>query len=142
MAIEPPGELAREAARAVPWTMLSYGTGKALSLVSTVILARLLVPADFGLLAVAGIVIGAISVFTFVGLGSAVVVEQDMDRLQLSAALGFLGSMGVAAAAIGVLAAPLAGIAFDVPGATAVVAVTSAGLALSGVSSFFYELLQ
>src|SRR3954465_11715535 len=96
------GGLAREAARAVPWTMLNYATGKALSLVSTVILARLLVPADFGLLAVAGLFTGAISVFTYEGLGSAVVLEQDMDRSELAAALGFLTSVGFGGAILGV----------------------------------------
>src|SRR3954468_22818997 len=96
------GGLPDEAAGAVPWTMLNYATGKALSLVSTVILARLLVPADFGLLAVAGLLIGAISVFTYEGLGSAVVLEQDMDRAELATALGFLTSVGFAGAIVGV----------------------------------------
>src|SRR3954465_5277962 len=96
------GGLADEAAGAVPWTMLNYATGKAISLVSTVILARLLVPADFGLLAVAGLLVGAISVFTYEGLGSAVVLEQDMDRRQLGAALGFLTSVGFGGAILGV----------------------------------------
>lgn len=135
------GGLAREAARAVPWTMLNYATGKALGLVSTVILARLLVPADFGLLAVAGLFTGAISVFTYEGLGSAVVLEQDMERSELAAALGFLSVVGLVSAVLGVLVSPLAGALFDVDGATAVVAVSSVGLALSGVSSFYYGLV-
>src|SRR5947208_9119485 len=120
--------LAGEAARAVPWTMLNYATGKALSLISTVILARLLVPSDFGLLAVAGLLIGAISVFTYEGLGSAVVLEQDMDRSELAAALGFLSVVGLASAVLGVLVSPLPGVVFNVDGATAVVAVRSARL--------------
>ncbi|MFL5885663.1 MAG: lipopolysaccharide biosynthesis protein [Thermoleophilaceae bacterium] len=135
------GALAQEAARAVPWTMLNYATGKALSLISTIVLARLLVPSDFGLLAVAGLLIGAISVFTYEGLGSAVVIEQDMERRELSAALGFLTSVGFGGALLGVLLSPLVGVVFDVKGATGVVAATSAGLALSGVSSFYYGLV-
>src|SRR5205814_3766329 len=110
--------LAREAARAVPWNMLNYATGKALSLVSTVILARLLVPADFGLLAVAGLLTGAIAVFTYEGLGSALVLDQDMDRSELAAGLGFLTAVGIGSAVIGVLLSPLVGVVFDVKGAT------------------------
>src|SRR4051812_8586601 len=135
------GGLADEAARAVPWTMLNYATGKALSLVSTVILARLLVPADFGLLAVAGLLTGAIAVFTYEGLGSAVMLERDMDHSELAAALGFLIGVGVSSALIGVLASPLVGVVFDVDGATGVVAASSAGLALTGISSFYYSLV-
>jgi lipopolysaccharide exporter len=135
------GALAHQAARAVPWTMLNYATGKAISLISTVILARLLVPADFGLLAVAGLLMGAISVFTYEGLGSAVVLEQEMDRTELATALGFLTSVGVAGALIGVLLSPLVAAIFDVHGATGVVAATSGGLALSGISSFYYGMV-
>src|SRR4051794_22736484 len=135
-AVASQGGLATEAARAVPWTMLNYATAKALSLISTVVLARLLVPADFGLLAVAGLLIGAISVFTYEGLGSAVVLERDMDRAELATALGVLTGVGVGSALLGVLASPLVGLVFDVEGATGVVAATSAGLALAGVSGF------
>src|SRR4051794_28387047 len=135
------GGLADEAARAVPWTMLDYATGKALSLVTTAILARLLVPADFGLLAGAGLLTGAIAVFTYEGLGSAVMLERDMDHSELAAALGFLIGVGVSSALIGVLASPLVGVVFDVDGATGVVAALSAGLALTGISSFYYSLV-
>jgi lipopolysaccharide exporter len=141
-ALAPDGGIQQQATRAVPWTVLGYITSKGLSWVSTVILAHILVPADFGLIAIAGLVIGAISVFTYVGLGSAVVLEHDLDQDELAAGLGFLGAVGFAGAIAGALLAPLVALAFDVPGSTGVVAAASSILAFAGISGFYYGLLQ
>lgn len=39
--------------RGLPWTLLSYTGSRVVSVITTLVLARLVVPADFGLLALA-----------------------------------------------------------------------------------------
>jgi O-antigen/teichoic acid export membrane protein len=49
-----PGRLGRTAARAVLWNYLSFASGKLLVLVTMAVLARLLTPQDFGIVALGG----------------------------------------------------------------------------------------
>jgi PST family polysaccharide transporter len=60
--------------------MLSYATNKALTLATTLILARLLVPSDFGLLALASLAIGAIGLVNDLGMWGVLIVRQDFAR--------------------------------------------------------------
>ena len=106
--------------------MLGYAANKAITVVSTIALARLLAPVDFGLVAIAGLVIGAIALFTSAGFGNAVILRQDLDRQGLAAALGLMLAIGVGGTVIGVLAAPLVAQAFDAPAAEGVLAVSAA----------------
>jgi lipopolysaccharide exporter len=131
-----------QAARAVPWSMLGFGATKAVMFLSTIVLARILVPRDFGLIAIAGLVTGAISLLASGGLANALVLRQDLDRRGLAAAHGLMIALGLAGAAIGVLAAPLAARAFDVPGSQGVLAAIAALLAFFGIWSFYEALLR
>ncbi len=69
--------------RGARWTMLSYATNKTITLATTVILARLLVPADFGLLALASLAIGVIGLVNDLGMWGVLIVRQDFaERAQ------------------------------------------------------------
>ena len=66
-----------EARRGVPWALMSYVGGKFISILTTLVLARLLVPADFGLLALASIATNFLYWVADSGLSSAVIVRRD-----------------------------------------------------------------
>jgi len=64
--------------------MLSRITSRSLGLISTMILARILTPSDFGTVAIAMLVLSASLAFTEFGLKQAVIVIKDEDHKLLS----------------------------------------------------------
>jgi lipopolysaccharide exporter len=135
-------DLQRQAARAVPWTLISYAANKAVTVLTTIVLARLLTPRDFGLVAIATLIVGVVALFSRAGLGNALILRQEQDRLALATAFSIMLALGVAGAAICALAAPLLARAFDTPSADVVIAASAAALAYSGVAGFYEALLQ
>src|SRR3546814_3486762 len=88
---------------------------RCIGFVSTIIRARLLVPADFGLVAIAMALVAAVSVFGEFGLELALIQNQKAQRSHYDTAwtLGLLRGL-CAAAIIALLAEPLAAF-FDDP---------------------------
>jgi PST family polysaccharide transporter len=52
----------------------------------TIVLARLLVPSHFGTVALATVLTGFVSLFTYMGLGSALIQRKDIDETHMSTA--------------------------------------------------------
>ncbi|MBN2112627.1 MAG: lipopolysaccharide biosynthesis protein [Acidimicrobiia bacterium] len=75
---EPDGvALGRTAARAVLWNYLSFASGKLLVLATMVVLARLLTPQEFGIVAFATVAVNWLGVLKDLGLGGAVIQRRD-----------------------------------------------------------------
>jgi len=55
------------------WTMAMRATTRLTSLTSTVILARLLQPTDFGIVAIAMLIVGGVEIFSAAGQRAAIV---------------------------------------------------------------------
>jgi O-antigen/teichoic acid export membrane protein len=73
-------QLGRSTARAAGWALLATAGARVVSLVSLVVLARLLAPRDFGLLAVALVYITYIETIGDLGTGSALIYWPDRRR--------------------------------------------------------------
>lgn len=92
--------------RGVAWTALVKWGGQVLSWGSVVVLARLLTPADYGLVGLAGLYLGFMGILTEGGLGTSIIARPEMtadDIAQLNTvALGFglLGALATCAAAV------------------------------------------
>lgn len=71
-------DLRQKTVRAMGHLGLGGAAGKIVSLASTLVLARLLTPADYGLMALAMVVIGFVSFFNDVGIGSAIVQKEKL----------------------------------------------------------------
>ena len=87
-------------------------TDRLIGLVSTLVLARLLVPADFGIVAMASIVVGLIDTLLALGVSSALIQNRNAGREEFDTAwtLGIIqGSM---VAGIIWIAAPYAAASF------------------------------
>lgn len=101
------------AIRGVPWTLLAYAASKAVGVVTVILLARLLVPEDFGVVALALIAIDLVYVVGEMGLGSALILRPDLDRRGEGTVLGILmasdAALAVALAATAPLVASLVG---------------------------------
>ena len=78
----------------------------AIRLVGTVVLARLLTPADFGLLAMVTIVTGFVGMFTEVGLSAATVQREEITRPQVSSLFWLNLALGTAAGLVTAALAP------------------------------------
>ena len=97
--------------QAIRWQTLSVGVQIVLQLLFTAVLARLLSPADFGIMAIALVVVGVVEIFAQIGIGPALVQRKELSDADVvtafwtSAALG-VGSFGIlwtAAPAVGAL---------------------------------------
>lgn len=60
------------------------GAGKLISFVNTLLLARLLTPEDYGLMAIVMVIVGFIGFFNEIGLGSAIKQRIDINQQQLN----------------------------------------------------------
>lgn len=91
-------ELERHAVKGVLWTVVQAIGGRALSFLVFVVLARLLSPADFGLIAMAGVFIALLEVFVQQGFSLVIMQRENLEpehewtafwtNLALSAVLG------------------------------------------------------
>jgi O-antigen/teichoic acid export membrane protein len=71
------GTLSQKAARSGVWVFGSFGFSKVLNFVQMIILARLLMPEDFGLMGICYVAIGAMAVFTETGFNAAVIQRKE-----------------------------------------------------------------
>lgn len=119
--------LARAAVGGVVWQALSFFAGKALVLVSTAILARLLAANAFGVVALALVFITYADVVTDLGLAQALVFF-PVDRRRNDAALMVCLAVSGAFVALAMLAAPLVASFFGHPEVTGMFRVLSLSL--------------
>ncbi len=106
---------ARAAGSSFGWSAVSFTASKLLVFVVTLVMARLLVPEDFGVVAVGLAIIAFLEVALDLGVGSALVYEQERGitpRVQTA----FTLNLGIASICtlVGVLAAPAVAGVFDV----------------------------
>jgi O-antigen/teichoic acid export membrane protein len=100
-------DLRRGAMRGVFWTIVRAAGGQGTSFVVFTVLARLLAPADFGLIALASIYMALIQMIIEQGLGVAVVQRHELSQEHLDAAFWVNVGLGTLFAIITVVAAPL-----------------------------------
>lgn len=143
--VEPGARLSRRVAHGGVWSFLLSVLSRALSLVRTVVLARLLAPEDFGLFGITLLALSALERFTQTGFDAALIQKQEATRAHLDTAWAVQIGRGLLLALVLVLAAPHVAAFFEEPGAAdlvrvlAVVAVVG-GLQNIGVVHFRKEL--
>jgi lipopolysaccharide exporter len=135
-------DMQEKAIRGVPWTLLSYAGSKTISILATLALARLVAPADFGLLALATLATNFLNWVADMGFSGTVVLRQDLDRRGLGTLLTLMTITGVMAGLIAIAIAPLAAIVFSTPQLTGVLVVLAALLPLGSVTGFWEALMQ
>ena len=101
-----PQNISRETMRGTFWGYLSFASGKLLNFVATLILARLLVPEQFGLIAYCTIVIQYLDIVNSAGIGSALVARKD--KVEEAANSAFLANifLGFVSYGVAYVAAP------------------------------------
>jgi len=132
----------RQAVRGIPWSLGGYAISRAMTLVTTIVLARLLTPEDFGLIALAMLALTVLNVLSDGGLTSVLVVRQDFGRRALGTVLTLLLLAGGAVSLLLVALAPLVADLFREPDLTAVLRAIAGISLLSGFYWFYDMLLQ
>lgn len=131
------------AVRSFLWAMLSFGSNKAVVFVTTLVLARLLTPADFGLVAGGLAVLAYLEVILDLGVGQALVYERETGitrRVQTA----FTVNVVVAAVltALAVASAPAIAAFLRTPDATTLYRVLSLSLLVRGFGQVQAAVLQ
>jgi len=126
----------------IAWTGMAKWSIQLLSWATTLILARLLTPDDFGLVALAQVYVGLVALINEMGLGSAVVTFRDLSRehlAQINTLALLLGLCGFAVSCA--MAVPL-GLFFDSPHLVPVIMVMSTSFVISSLKTVPMGLLQ
>ena len=135
-------ELDRSLARGIAWTAGVRWIAQILSWSSTLIVARLLSPDDYGLVGMASVFLGLVQMVTDFGLGSAVITLNDITDEQRSQLNTCAVLFGFAAFGITALLAPAIAHFFATPQLTTVVIVLAAGFILAGFRTVPDAMLQ
>lgn len=130
-----PASLGARAARGTSVTLGVQGVRALLQVVSVVLLARLLDPSDFGLVAMVTSVIGIADLVRDFGLSSAAITAKDLSRAQQNALFWIGTALGAACTGIAVLAAPAIAAGYGQPRLTTVVLALAGVFTLSGAST-------
>lgn len=130
-------DLGRQAARGAFTTLGGQGVRMALQIVSVVVLARLLEPRDYGVLAMVLAVIGVGEIFRDFGLSSAAVQARSLSRGQRDNLFWINTLIGVGLAAVTFAAAvPLAAL-YDEPALVDVTRALAVTFVLNGAATQF-----
>ena len=133
--------LAGAAVGGVAWQGLSFISGKAMVLLSTVVLARLLTPADFGLVGLALVFVTYADVITDLGVTQAL-VYLPAGRHRNDAALLVSVLVSLTFVLLALAAAPLAARFFGEPQVTSMMRLLSLSLLLRGLGQVPDALLR
>ncbi len=131
-----------ESARGMAWTAAGKIAVRGLQFAIGIVLARLLTPADFGLVGVLAVFIAVSEMF--VDCGFSLAFMRKLDRTDEDASTVFWFSLAAAAACYLVLfaAAPAIAAFFGMPELTAITRVVSAGLVFGAMASVPQALLR
>ncbi len=134
-------QLTRSAGRGALWRLGSGGGQTVVRLASSMVLARVLEPRDFGLVGMAILVVGFIRSTCGLGMGIGIIAKKDADQTDMSTA--FWTNLAVQSwmFAVAFLVAPFAPIYFDTPLVTNVLRWSSVVFLLAGIGSIPRSLL-
>ncbi|GAB2464226.1 lipopolysaccharide biosynthesis protein [Xylanimonas ulmi] len=128
------GGLAHTASRGVAVTMGGLWTRSLVQLASTVVLARLLVPADFGLVAMIMAVVGVADLLRDFGMTGAIVQARELSERTWSGVLWFSAGLGLALTGVVAGGAPLIALLYDEPRLTVLTLAIAPTLLLNGLA--------
>lgn len=97
--------VARKAFKGAIWLVIFRAISQAFSWVATIIVARILVPEDYGLMEMATILTGYVALFSELGLGTAIIQRRDVRDEELSSLFWFMVFWGLIMACVCVILA-------------------------------------
>jgi O-antigen/teichoic acid export membrane protein len=129
-----PRKLTARVVKGSAWVISGNATALFLRVGFLAILARLLNPADFGLMSIGMSIAAVATLFGNSGLSQTLVQRRELRPDHISTATVFSGAMGLALCLLTILGAPAAQSFFRMPGLAAVLSVLGLLFALQTVS--------
>jgi O-antigen/teichoic acid export membrane protein len=137
--VEKPGNSSREqrsltsrATAGVMWTLVGTGGQTVLKFIVLMVLARILTPAEFGIVGAAVVVITFLGIFAELGVAQALIQLPELDRDHLVAGFHISLVQGILSGAIVYLAAGQFHALFNIEGLTAPIQALSLVLVITG----------
>jgi PST family polysaccharide transporter len=128
-------DLKRRSVHGAAATVLSQGVRFVVQFAAQVLLARLLAPSEFGIVAMVMPLVGFVQMFTDLGLLQVTVQKPEITQNELSALFWVSVAVSTGLALLVVLLSPLAAWFYHEPRATAVTAAVGSLLILSGLAA-------
>ncbi len=128
--------------RGLKWSYFSTIINAVLQIGFTAIMARLLEPAAFGLVAMAGIILRFGGYFAQMGIGQALVQKPELTEDEIHAAFTISVLLGLAFSFLTYLIAPLGLYVFNAPDVVPVIRWMGSSFLLSGLSTTATSLLR
>lgn len=117
------------------WKFLESGGTQAIGFVISIVLARLLVPDDYGVIALVTVFISIAATFVEGGFGTALVQKKEVDELDYSSIFYINLSIAIILYVVLFFAAPLISDFYQMPEITAIVRMLSITLLFGAVNS-------
>ncbi|MDQ3847541.1 MAG: MOP flippase family protein [Thermoproteota archaeon] len=134
--------LRKQAFKGIKWTTVSSGFTTSLQLVRLTILAHLLTPEDFGIVAMVVVVIGFIQAFSDMGVSNAIIHRQASNKQQLSSLYWLNIFAGVSVFIVLILSRSLIASFFQEPKLTNLIVLASLVFLIMPFGQQFQLLLQ
>jgi lipopolysaccharide exporter len=130
---KPASRLAQKTVKGVFWSYLSFVGGKGLNFVSTIILARLLLPEEFGLIGYCLVAIQYVDIINSAGVATALIARRE--KVEEAANAAFVANLlfGVLCYAIAWFGAPFVAAFFKAPEIVPLFRVLGLSLPLTGL---------
>lgn len=135
-------QLRRAAVRGVGWSLFSTIFARIFQIAASLILAKLLVPADFGVFALASMIVNALAIFPGTGFAQVLIYQQGDIRRSANTAFILSAGTGALFSAILFVSAPTIGKAFNEPSLTWPLRVLGSTLIFSGSAAVPFALLD
>ena len=134
--------LRANAVAGIRWTSLSSVVSTGSEMLRTIVVARFLSPADFGLMAMATLVIGAAQTYTDLGLTAAIIHRQHTTKEELSTLYWLNLFSGLVVFALVWFSSPLISLFFREPKLLSLLKVVALVFIIAPIGSQFDILLQ
>ena len=135
-------QLKRDAVKGIGWAFFSSVSVRIFQVATTVTLAKLLVPADFGAFSLTTIIIAAMALISDIGFAQVLIYRQGDIRNSANTAFILATVTSTILAALICVFAPFVANAFGAPVITLPLRLMSAGLIVSGATSVPLALLD
>src|SRR6266571_1767854 len=99
--------LDRAVVSGIAWTAIAKWTTQLLSWACTLVVARLLVPGDFGLVGMATVYLGLVQIINEFGMGAAILQDRRLEASDIARLGGFSLLLGSCLCVVSLLGAPL-----------------------------------
>ena len=99
--------------KGVMWSAVGKYSGVIVQLIITAVLARLITPEEFGVVAIATVLIAFLTIFSDLGLGAAIIQRQDFGKKEYDSIYSFSIYLGFFLSVVLFFSSPLIGAFYD-----------------------------